>query len=155
MLGFCALEHPFRTLEYVCHGKNRPNEKPDFERVLTDHVWSVPDIVSMFEAAEPVPAKRGPYKKRTALAMWGQVHSVAEEIELWTSLGINCWAILTGAFLVTKVIRKSHPVDFNLLLQSATRALITICAIVAALTVLLANLSEILRVLQSAFGAFH
>ncbi len=33
---------------------------------VTDHVWSVADIVSMIEAAEPTPAKRGPYKKPTA-----------------------------------------------------------------------------------------
>jgi IS1 family transposase len=33
---------------------------------VTDHVWSVADIVSMIEAAEPVPAKRGPYKKWAA-----------------------------------------------------------------------------------------
>jgi hypothetical protein len=33
---------------------------------VTDHVWSVADIVAMIEAAEPAPAKRGPYKKRVA-----------------------------------------------------------------------------------------
>jgi IS1 family transposase len=33
---------------------------------VTDRVWSVADIVSMIEAAEPVPAKRGLYKKRAA-----------------------------------------------------------------------------------------
>ncbi len=33
---------------------------------VTDHVWSVADIVSMIEATEPAPAKRGPYKKRAA-----------------------------------------------------------------------------------------
>jgi IS1 family transposase len=31
---------------------------------VTDHAWSVADIVSMIEAAEPALAKRGPYKKR-------------------------------------------------------------------------------------------
>jgi len=31
---------------------------------VTDHVWSVADIISIIEAAEPTPAKRGPYKKR-------------------------------------------------------------------------------------------
>jgi hypothetical protein len=30
---------------------------------VTDHVWSVADVVAIIEAAEPVPAKRGPYKK--------------------------------------------------------------------------------------------
>lgn len=33
---------------------------------VTDHVWSVADIVAIIEAAEPVPAKRGPYKKLMA-----------------------------------------------------------------------------------------
>lgn len=31
---------------------------------VTDHVWSVADIVSIIEAGEPAPAKRGSYKKR-------------------------------------------------------------------------------------------
>jgi IS1 family transposase len=30
---------------------------------VTDHVWSVSDIASIIEAAEPAPTKRGPYKK--------------------------------------------------------------------------------------------
>jgi hypothetical protein len=30
---------------------------------VTDHVWNMADIVAMIEAAEPAPAKRGPYKK--------------------------------------------------------------------------------------------
>jgi hypothetical protein len=33
---------------------------------VTDHVWSIADIVSMIEAAEPVPAKRGAYKKKAS-----------------------------------------------------------------------------------------
>jgi IS1 family transposase len=33
---------------------------------VTDHVWSIADIVSMIEATEPTTAKRGPYKKRAA-----------------------------------------------------------------------------------------
>jgi IS1 family transposase len=33
---------------------------------VTDHVWSVANIVSIIEAAESAPAKRGPYKKRAA-----------------------------------------------------------------------------------------
>jgi len=33
---------------------------------VTDHVWSMADIVAMIEAAEPAPAKRGPYKKKAA-----------------------------------------------------------------------------------------
>ncbi len=34
---------------------------------VTDHVWSVADIVTMIEATEQAPAKRGPYKKRIAI----------------------------------------------------------------------------------------
>jgi IS1 family transposase len=34
---------------------------------VTDHVWSVADIVSMIEAVETAPAKRGPYRKAKAL----------------------------------------------------------------------------------------
>jgi len=34
---------------------------------VTDHVWDVADIVSMIEAAEPLPAKRGPYQKRAVV----------------------------------------------------------------------------------------
>jgi IS1 family transposase len=30
---------------------------------VTDHVWSVADVVAIIEATEPAPAKRGPYKK--------------------------------------------------------------------------------------------
>jgi hypothetical protein len=33
---------------------------------VTDHVWSVADIVAIIEAAEPAPMKRGPYKKQAA-----------------------------------------------------------------------------------------
>jgi hypothetical protein len=33
---------------------------------FTDKLWSVEDIVALVEAAEPKPAKRGPYKKRVA-----------------------------------------------------------------------------------------
>jgi hypothetical protein len=33
---------------------------------VTDHVWSIADIVAMVEAAEPALAKRGPYKKKAA-----------------------------------------------------------------------------------------
>lgn len=32
---------------------------------VTDHVWSVADIVAIIEAGEPAPTKRGPYIKRT------------------------------------------------------------------------------------------
>jgi len=31
---------------------------------VTDHVWSVADVVAIIKATEAAPAKRGPYKKR-------------------------------------------------------------------------------------------
>jgi hypothetical protein len=33
---------------------------------VTDHVWSIHDIVAIIEAAEPAPAKRGPHRKQAA-----------------------------------------------------------------------------------------
>ena len=33
---------------------------------ITDKLWSVEDIVTLVEASEPKPGKRGPYKKRAA-----------------------------------------------------------------------------------------
>ncbi len=33
---------------------------------VTDRLWEISDIVALVEAAEPKPAKRGPYKKRAA-----------------------------------------------------------------------------------------
>src|SRR6266571_40802 len=33
---------------------------------VTDRLWDVADIVALVEAAEPAPAKRGPYRKRAA-----------------------------------------------------------------------------------------
>jgi hypothetical protein len=33
---------------------------------VTDHVWSIADIVAIIEGAEPAPGKRGPYKNRIA-----------------------------------------------------------------------------------------
>lgn len=35
---------------------------------LSDHVWSLEEIVMMAESYAPPPAKRGPYKKRNELA---------------------------------------------------------------------------------------
>ena len=31
---------------------------------VTDRLWEVSDIVTLLEATEPKPGKRGPYKKR-------------------------------------------------------------------------------------------
>lgn len=33
---------------------------------VSDRLWEVSDIVTLLEAVEPKPGKRGPYKKRTA-----------------------------------------------------------------------------------------
>lgn len=35
---------------------------------VSDHVWTLDEVVAVIDAAEPPPAKRGPYKKRTPLA---------------------------------------------------------------------------------------
>jgi len=51
--NFCRIHKTLRTTPAMAAG-------------VTDHVWSVADIVAIIDAAEPVPAKRGPYKKRAA-----------------------------------------------------------------------------------------
>jgi hypothetical protein len=48
--NFCRIHKTLRTTPAMAVG-------------VTDHVWSVADIVAIIEAAEPVPAKRGSYKK--------------------------------------------------------------------------------------------
>jgi IS1 family transposase len=40
---------------------------------VTDHLWSVADIVSMIETTEPVPTKRGPYKKQAHERTYKQI----------------------------------------------------------------------------------
>jgi len=32
---------------------------------VTDRLWSVEDVVALIDAREPLPGKRGPYKKST------------------------------------------------------------------------------------------
>lgn len=32
---------------------------------ITDHVWPLSELIALLEAAESVPTKRGPYKKRS------------------------------------------------------------------------------------------
>ena len=51
--GFCRIHKTLRITPAMAAG-------------VTDHVWSVADIVATIEAAEQPPAKRGPYKKRLA-----------------------------------------------------------------------------------------
>jgi hypothetical protein len=51
---FCSIHKTLRVTPAMAAG-------------VTDHVWSVADIVAMIEAAEPPPAKRGPYRKRADL----------------------------------------------------------------------------------------
>jgi hypothetical protein len=38
---------------------------PAMAASLSDHVWSLEEIVQMADSYAPAPAKRGPYKKRT------------------------------------------------------------------------------------------
>ena len=46
------------------HGKLRMS--PAMAAGVADRLWDVSDIAALVEAADPVPAKRGPYKKRLA-----------------------------------------------------------------------------------------
>lgn len=39
---------------------------PAMAAKVTDKLWSMEDVVALVEAAEPTPAKRGPYRKRSA-----------------------------------------------------------------------------------------
>ena len=39
---------------------------PAMAACVTDKLWSVEDIANLVEMAEPVAAKRGPYKERAA-----------------------------------------------------------------------------------------
>jgi hypothetical protein len=39
---------------------------PAMEARVTERLWEVSDIVALVDAAEATPAKRGPYRKRTA-----------------------------------------------------------------------------------------
>jgi hypothetical protein len=50
---------------------------------------------------------------------WSRIHAIAEETELWLSLGVNLWIILTAiAFTTLKVMRRADP-DGKLLAQAA------------------------------------
>jgi len=50
---------------------------------------------------------------------WSRIHSIAVETELWLSLTVNLWVILTGiAFATLKVVRRADP-DGRLLLEAA------------------------------------
>jgi hypothetical protein len=42
---------------------------------VTGHVWTVADIVSVIEVAEPIPAKRSPYKKKL-VAKWSLISTI-------------------------------------------------------------------------------
>jgi hypothetical protein len=49
--NFCRIHKALRIIPAMAAG-------------VTDHVWSVADFVAIIEAEEPLPTKRGPYKKR-------------------------------------------------------------------------------------------
>jgi hypothetical protein len=44
------------------HSKLRTS--PAMEAGVTDRLWEISDIVALWEAVEPKPGKRGPYKKK-------------------------------------------------------------------------------------------
>jgi hypothetical protein len=58
------------ALHFVFHNFVRVHQTlrvtPAMAAGLADHAWRIEDIVSLVEAAEPKPAKRGPYKPRMA-----------------------------------------------------------------------------------------
>lgn len=51
--GFCRIHKTLRVTPAMAAG-------------VTDRLWGIADIVSIIEAAEPAPAKRGSYKKQAA-----------------------------------------------------------------------------------------
>ncbi len=50
--NFCRIHQTLRVTPAMAAG-------------ITDRLWSLEDIVGRIDAAKPVPAKRGPYKKRS------------------------------------------------------------------------------------------
>jgi hypothetical protein len=36
---------------------------------ITDRLWSLEDVVARIDAVAPIPAKRGPYKKRAKVEL--------------------------------------------------------------------------------------
>jgi hypothetical protein len=62
-----ALSIALRYMHYnFCRIHKTLRVTPAMAAGVTDRLWSVADIVAIVEAAEAVPAKRGPYKKRAA-----------------------------------------------------------------------------------------
>lgn len=59
-------EIPLFRSRNLCRIHKSLRTTPAMAAGVTDHVWSVADIVSIIDAAESAPAKRGPYKQRAA-----------------------------------------------------------------------------------------
>jgi IS1 family transposase len=53
--NFCRVHQTLKTTPAVAAG-------------VTDHVWTLPELIGLLEAAEAVPTRRGSYKKRTPAA---------------------------------------------------------------------------------------
>ena len=58
------------SLYFVWYNFSRTHKahklSPAMAAGVTDHLWSMEDIVALIEARAPKPGKRGPYKKRMA-----------------------------------------------------------------------------------------
>lgn len=61
-----ALALFFMHYNFVRQHKSLNKLSPAMAAGITDKLWSMEDIAERIEAARPVPAKRGPYKKRAA-----------------------------------------------------------------------------------------
>lgn len=49
-----------------CRVHTALNTTPAVAAGVTDHIWSLTELIGLLEDAEHVPIKRGPYKKRAA-----------------------------------------------------------------------------------------
>jgi len=63
---------------------------------------------------------------------WETIHSYAEELELWTSLGINIW-LITGAivFLIVHAKQKALPLEKQFAKAFSRSAEVTLIFLVA------------------------
>ena len=62
-----ALSVALHSMHYnFCRIHKTLHITPAMAAGVTDHAWSVADIVAIIDAVEAAPAKRGPYKKKDA-----------------------------------------------------------------------------------------
>jgi hypothetical protein len=63
--------------------------------------------------------------------MWEQVHSIAEQIDLWTSLGIKCWGVVTAIVLVIARVRRVSIDAFHAIVLSFSIVLLIVITLAA------------------------